>query len=316
MSPLCGFVEGKSMKKAKKWLLSLFCMALLLSLYPVTAAADTGPKPSVEISFDNVGDEPCYGTLLSKNKSTGPWSVWDGSRRNARYSTDTEITEWSRKAPYEIWWAFVQYEDPDGFFFLQMVWDLRETGVIDWNYYPPSEFKVLLYYPESGRFTDSGIQQRFAFHARYRVDLQNGAAETLRVERAFSWGGEIPSFLFRLAFTLLVELSVALLFGIRNRKQLLYITAVNIVTQLLLNVALLVTMGASLPPGYALISALYLPGLELGIAVLEALAYCLLLKKHARYPRKNIFYILYAIVANAASLFLGFILAAFLPGLF
>lgn len=42
------------------------------------AYAYMGPKPSVQITFENMDDEICYGTLLSKTKSTGPSSVWNG----------------------------------------------------------------------------------------------------------------------------------------------------------------------------------------------------------------------------------------------
>lgn len=55
--------------------------------------------------------ETYYGTLLSESMSTGPASAWDGTEADARYP-DGE---------YEIWKAFTQYEDTDGFYFLQ-VW--------------------------------------------------------------------------------------------------------------------------------------------------------------------------------------------------
>lgn len=38
---------------------------------------DVGLKPSIHISFEGLGDELCYGTLLSKKDSIGPSSAWD-----------------------------------------------------------------------------------------------------------------------------------------------------------------------------------------------------------------------------------------------
>lgn len=302
-------------KRAAKLLL-LLCMALLLSSYPVKASADTGPKPSVTIDFENAGDEICYGTLLSKAKGNGPWIVWDGTG-NADYAKDADETAWSGRAPYEVWKAFVDYEDKDGFYYLQFAERIDESETLSWSYYPPDTFKLLLYYPQTGRFAVSDILHRYAFHARFRVNLQNGVAEQLRVERSFSWSAELPSFLFRLALTLAVELGIALLFSIRGRKQFLCIIVVNIITQLLLNLLLAPVIGTGLSPGIVFLSVfLYLPGLELLVVVLEALAYCLLLNKYAERPRRAGRYIAYAFVANAASLGLGLVLSVFLPGLF
>ena len=49
----------------KKFMTLLLCSIVLLVSFPMTAKADFGPKPSVQIDFEGLGDELCYGTLLS-----------------------------------------------------------------------------------------------------------------------------------------------------------------------------------------------------------------------------------------------------------
>lgn len=62
--------------------------------------------------WGGVEDEEYYATLLSESKSTGPASVYDGS-----YAFYQEGDE-----EYEIWKRFVEYQDSDGFYFLQEFW--------------------------------------------------------------------------------------------------------------------------------------------------------------------------------------------------
>ena len=81
----------------------LFCMIFAVTALPITVKADMGPKPSVRIQFKNMGDDLCYGTLLSKEACTGPARVWDGTSRNGQlYDLDRDI-----------WKAFVDYKDPE-----------------------------------------------------------------------------------------------------------------------------------------------------------------------------------------------------------
>ena len=94
----------------------LFYLIFAVTALPITAKADSGPKPSVRIQFKNMGDDLCYGTLLSKEKCTGPARVWDGTARNEQlYDLDRSI-----------WKAFVDYKDPDGYYFLQRGWTVSE----------------------------------------------------------------------------------------------------------------------------------------------------------------------------------------------
>ena len=140
----------------------LFYLIFAVTALPITANADMGPKPSVRIQFKNMGDDLCYGTLLSKEACTGPARVWDGTSRNEQlYDLDRDI-----------WKAFVDYKDPDGYYFLQRGWTVSETGEIAWTYYPPGNFKILLYYPETKTFVSSGIYERYAFDTYYTVDME------------------------------------------------------------------------------------------------------------------------------------------------
>ncbi len=97
----------------KKLFRTLLILALALAL-STGAYADTGPKPSVTVNFENLPDEPAYGTLLCREPSRGPYS----SERDDYVPTERdEVTDLA------VWEAFRAYEDADGFYFLNEVFD-------------------------------------------------------------------------------------------------------------------------------------------------------------------------------------------------
>ena len=154
--------------KLSKVIAMMICTAFTVLALSVAASADMGPKPSVHIIFENMGDELCYGTLLSQKPSTGPQSAWDGIEEHARYK---ESDHWYGDFDYDIWKAFVEYEDADGYYFLQEGWTVSDTKEIAWTYYPPNSFKILLYYPYTETFVSSGIYEKYAFDTYYTVNM-------------------------------------------------------------------------------------------------------------------------------------------------
>lgn len=205
---------------------ALLVAALALIALPTPAGADMGPKPSVVVEVSGLGGQQCYATLLSADESTGPSSAWNGSDQDARYG----------EGGREVWQAFVDYEDPDGYYFLQEYWDLQGAGgTLAWTYYPPSPFKLLLYFPETGTFVSSGACERYAFDSTFRADASR-ARETggLELARSAHVGVTLVSLLVRMAVTCALELLVAYAFGYRAPRALLVIVTANVATQLLL----------------------------------------------------------------------------------
>ena len=296
-------------------------------LFPLTASADTGPKPSVKISFKNLGDELCYASLLSKTKSTGPASVWDGRDENARHN-ENESYSYS-ELDYKTWKAFVDYEDSDGFYFLQCGWQINETKSLDWAYYPPEIFKILLYFPESNTFAVSKIYERYAFDSYCTVDMSGSriaavdrpeyTEETnsyneigITAEKSYNFKQEILSLIIRIVITVILETAIALIFGYRNKKQLFLIFGVNAVTQLTLNISL---NSVGLKSGYTEYIITYAL-LELAIFIAEAIIYSAFLNKLSNKPKSRGLAVLYALCANACSLAVGIALAKLIPVIF
>ena len=291
----------------------LFYLIFAVTALPITANADMGPKPSVRIQFKNMGDDLCYGTLLSKEACTGPARVWDGTSRNEQlYDLDRDI-----------WKAFVDYKDPDGYYFLQRGWTVSETGEIAWTYYPPGNFKILLYYPETKTFVSSGIYERYAFDTYYTVDMEGvrigsveynedlSTNERINAYRSYNYRKELLSLAVRILLTIAIEMAVALLFGFLQKKQLKILALVNITTLLLLNL-LLNIIHYNAGPLIFIISYVFF---EVIVFALEAGLYCKLLKKVSE-KEENWYYILYSFVANSASFWVGYYLATVLPGIF
>lgn len=317
-------------------LLAILCAFLFGSPFTaaerIEASADTGPKPSVRVTFENMGDELCYATLLSKTRSTGPAEAWDGTEDGKYFFNGADET---------VWRAFVEYKDPDGFYFLQWFWRADEKKTLNWTYYPPQVFKILLYYPErttndgaaGNAFCTSDVLERYAFHSYFSVDMRNvqsgtiGTIAKISATKSYDYSAELPGFFVRLFATLGAEILLALIFGLRAKRAFFTVTAANVVTQILLNLLLNVQLRINNIYG---IFTLYFFA-ELGVFLAEAALYCFVLgrrkngendvsgcgkdeKPLAFYSKKRL--ILYAFTANLVSFCIGLPLAYLFPSAF
>lgn len=309
-------------KKGKRFKAIVMCLITGMLCATMTVHADMGPKPSIQITFEGMGPEKCYGTLLSESISTGPSTAWDGTEADAKHN-ENELYSY-KNLDYETWKAFVEYEDADGFYFLQEGWQVNGTKELDWIYYPPSTFKILLYYPESGTFLVSDIYEKYAFDSYYTVDMSNFQQPTdnaqgesegaeklvliekkIEAEKTYNYKKEIRLLLIRILATIAIELVIAVMFGFTGKKQFLLLAGVNVVTQVILNVLLNVIHYKMGPVMYEFGYIFF----ELIVFVIEATIYCKFLGRYGNKERSNRYYISYAFVANLISFVAGIFIA-------
>lgn len=280
---------------------------ILMAALGIYAFADFGPKPSVVVEFENAGDQEYYVTLMAKEDKLGsPYS-----RVTAEDQPETD--------DIAIWNRLVAYEDPDGMVFAGNVQKLTGDGAYVWGYYPPSEFRVLIYFPDTDSFVESSeILEQYAFDSYYQMDFndlpenRNEAVAAIPVTRKYNLLWQITAFLLRLAVTVAVECLLAVLFGFKGKRQMLLVLAVNCATQLAMNL-LILDESVGLFVFYVLQYAL----IEVGVILAEGLVYCLALPKLATPEQnRNIHPIAFAFFGNVASFSLGFLLSNWFPMLF
>lgn len=313
------------MKKIKIGMRLVAVCVVCAFILPVIVHADMGPKPSVQIKFTGIEGETYYGTLLAKEEATGPAYVWDGTEEGANY-LDGE---------YEIWKKFLEYEDKDGYHFLQWTWECSETNELNWTYYPPNKFKILLYFPEDDTFyVSSDAYERYAFDSYYTVDLsgtnrnkivaeedseRNNAnvvesddRNNIVAKESYDYTWESVSLVARIVITILLELAIALLFGYREKKVLSFFAVVNVITQVVLNIALNIINYRSGAMAFVISYIL----LEMVVFTIEAIVYKILIPRVSEKQQKGGKVIWYALVANVVSFVAGFWLAQRIPGIF
>ena len=280
---------------------------ILMAALGIYAFADFGPKPSVVVEFENAGDQEYYVTLVAKEDKLGsPYS-----RVTAEDQPETD--------DIAIWNRLVAYEDPDGMVFAGNVQKLTGDGAYVWGYYPPSEFRVLIYFPDTDLFVESSeILEQYAFDSYYQMDFNdlpenwNDAVAAIPVTRKYNLLWQIAAFLLRLAVTVAVECLLAVLFGFKGKRQMLLVLAVNCATQLAMNL-LILDESVGLFVFYVLQYAL----IEVGVILAEGLVYCLALPKLVTPEQnRNIHPIAFAFFGNVASFLLGFLLSNWFPMLF
>ena len=211
-------------------------------------------------------------------------------------------------------------KDKNGYHFLQYFSDSTETSQFIWGYYPPSKFKILLYFPKYNKFAVSEeVYERYAFDSYYKVnvkdlDIQSVThTENIKAARNYFYTWELISLFARIIATITIEVLIALLFGFRAKKQLLIIGAVNIVTQSILNILLNVI---NYNQGSMMFVFNYV-WMEALVFIIEAIVYSVFLYKYnSSESTKKWLAPLYALTANAASFGIGFYIAYLIPGIF
>lgn len=292
----------------KKRIVVLFLtVCIFMGLFSVTAFADMGPKPSVNLKIRGLHATDYYVTLLSEGDSTGPYSVYDPD-----YSVPPEENR-------DIWQKFVDYKDDDGFYFLQHFEKVEERedgkglfGSYSWTYYPPERFKVLIYFSGGDRFVVSEeITETYAFDSYFEVYLSE-SGETCTVERSYGYAWEVFAFLVRLFLTIGLELAAAPLFGFKNRSMLKLILLTNCITQLAMNILLQIS-------GYMPIFffyVLYYGIVEVAIFAVEGTVYDRFLEKTAGDEQASYHPYLYALAANLLSFVMGYVISHWFPFVF
>ena len=320
----------------KKHLRSLPALLIAVLLLCCVAFADTGPKPSAAFTFTGMPDEDYYVTMLAEVDHYGPHRIYQEGD-DLPY-----VLEAGRDDPaYPAWQKFVDYKDPDGYYFLDDLFEqCHGDDEASWHYYPPERFKLLLYFPESDIFLCSTVTERYAFDSVYRLDLggkspaeiaaltltdPNGdplpsgrddetAIGEVTLDKSDGTHQQIIGFFGRLGITLVIELALAWGWKYRKGSQLLFIGIVNLITQCLLNVALLCWGAQESSRGFIIFWYVLL---ELAVTGIEAAAYAYLLpgtdhreksvRRHAA---------MYAIAANVLSFLGGLALSEVFPFLF
>lgn len=296
------------MKRFFLWIISVCFLLCFAFLTPsVTASADTGPKPSINVTVKNMREQEGYATLLSSYKQYGPYSIYEeGADSHFKDNAPSE----------EIFMKFVEYQDADEYYFVGPIWEVKNGETFTWGYYPPSPFKVFFYFPQEGYYVVSHVYERYAFDSYFEADLLDSGftkhvislRKTAAAEQNL-WK-EGLGLLGRTTLTLLLEIGLVFAFKIWRKKPLFFIGGVNVVTQLLLN--LLLNLQVYL---YGFVSIPYYLFLELCVFVVETVVYCLFMEKMGE-KRKKSTLILYALAANILSLVAGLFLAPLYPAIF
>ena len=320
----------------KKHLRSLPALLIAVLLLCCVAFADTGPKPSAAFTFTGMPDEDYYVTMLAEVDHYGPHRV------HQEGDDLPYVLEAGKEDPaYPAWQKFVDYKDADGYYFLEDLFQqCHGDDEAGWGYYPPQRFKLLLYFPESDTFLCSTVTERYAFDSLYALDLggrspaelaaltltdPNGdplpsggdgktAAGEVVLDKSDGTRQQIIGFLGRLGITLLVELAVAWGWKYRKGSQLLFIGITNLITQCLLNVALLYWGAQEGSRGFIIFWYVLL---ELAVTGIEAGVYAFLMP-HIDHKEEAVRHnaAIYAIAANVLSFLAGLALSEIFPILF
>lgn len=275
----------------------LFLLISIIILFPSNVFADMGPKPSITISIHGI-EETAYMTLLSKEKSSGPFQVYE--------KDESDFKEYGTQ---DAWQAFVNYQDKDGFYFLQYFQLCKES--FQWSYYPPDEFKVLIYFPESKTFIISPESyKRYAFesfftvnliHSSQNLDVTSAQSQKMNifVKENYIWNEAMLRVVMRMLLTVIIEVGIALMMKIKKKREIGIIIGTNILTQVIFNLLLEITGVYSL----GIYGILFYILFEIFIVWIEISIYKKTFKVQNKTSIKT-----YTIIANSITFMIGFMI--------
>lgn len=260
------------------------CLLLCLAALPLSASADTGPKPAVSITVVNAPAGEYYLDLLITDPSDYP----NVNGEDYDPALIRGLKSWEGEGWYP---ALVEGTSAPLFGDLTPGAD----GAHRFSYFGlPDTFRIAVSGPDGAQATEEAFT-RTVFYTRLTYDWQSNS-----ITRATSPAGFYAvQFLSTLLPTLVVEGLLLFAFGFRTRRDWLVFLLTNLATQAGLH--LWIGSGAMAAGSHPLYYLLLMVA-EVPILLVELLVYVFLLKEHGKGRRA-----LYALCANAASYAAGFL---------
>ncbi len=294
------------MVKMKKHIILLLMFVIFIFSYS-TVNADSGPKPTLEITVINPQDSNYYLDLLGKE---GEYGYFDATNGNEKYNNmhDQLIYRYNKegwKAIHMRTWVLngkltgdPVEKDKDGKV-LTMRHSFGYVGV-------PHKFKIIIQ-KSDGTLQVSDIIQNGYFNAHVKYDMKtnqvlsvngNILKDGIKLDKEF-----FNDYLIRLLLTLIIEIFLAIPFFYKKAKRLLIIAGVNIITQTFLTFAMIFN--------YPILHKMpfntgYLVVLLIGEVLVFIAEYTAYLKLFGKAEKRQI--AAYTFIANVASIAAGFII--------
>jgi len=265
------------------------CILLLLVLFlmPMVVSADMGPKPSITINAINMPDGECYMDLLVEVDTPNDT---DPEYLSSEYNQN--MIQFLSSYHKDGWSAAVT--NRENIIFNDMKCDVSDGKSVKYfGYRPPDRFKIIVV-SSTGEYKVSNIIERKTFDSTVDFNFVTGEAREKSVLSVV-----FLQFLITCLLTLVIEGLILIAFRFSLKKYWLLVLIVNVFTQILLALAISVTMFAA-----GLFGAIFAYMLaEFLIFILEAAIYGVTLKQHKAGRR-----ILYALTANIVSFVAGFVI--------
>ena len=188
-------------------------------------------------------------------------------------------------APYEVWCGLAAFEDNEGYRFVhQNVWEARqgETAARWDELLLPGKFKVLLYWPQSGRYAVSGVLEDKQNFTEFRMSV-TAIPESVQLIPAedVSRSEVVPLWWFAVALAVIVGMELAIAAGLgATKRQLKIIAVVSAIMHVLLFVLVSLTQIVCLFDGSLYVNVFICLLLKfVAIPVVEMPLYVWLLRK-------------------------------------
>lgn len=288
------FKEDDSMKK----LLIFVCLFITFGLMPfLTVQADFGPKSAVMIDIIGV-DQPYFFELLYE----GTLPIESDRLDAYEYQLEVNVNQ-------SFFPEIIKDISIDGFI-SSILYRARPTiptvmgDTFRYTYVPPQTFKLILIFEDDTYITSPTITTKlFNSHVTWDlsyVDLSYTQTDVGIIEEIIPFHQMSSDLLIRILVTIGVELMILFLFKYRLKKSYFLVFGVNAVTQTALTVFMFL-MRYFFMPFFGEIFALTVG--EFFIFFIEAVIFMKFLKEK---KSKRAFG--YTLIANFASLIVGFIL--------
>ncbi|MGM9969114.1 MAG: hypothetical protein ACI35S_01820 [Anaeroplasma sp.] len=287
----------------KKYLLFLSSIIIfLLMLQPVKA--DTGPKPYLEIKIDDLEKSNYYFGLIVFSEYNGPHiGINQDNIDKLDYLNEIE------KQRIMVLYSKISLQEDEYLFDRVYYGEDITSASIRVGYYPPKAFKLVVYDEINEKLVTSLEYNLYAFGTYYYVNFSNSLINDFKLFNNYNYGKEIGLLLIRIIITLVIEVGLGLLYKF-DRKSIIRISIINIITQFILNIGLnYVTYYQGRNILLIIYSFPLLILFELIICFIEMFFYKKLCNRKDK-GKKGI--VLYTLFANLLSFGFGFLLWLFL----